>query len=126
MFDHLRVYLAHFAGETGTPIQLGTECPGSVADVRAALDVALGVRGEGDEVVARGIQAEVELFDDRRVVLRMSDPEPAMLVFMVHPGEDEATAVMLVGFVYGDGGPAYVERETPAWQAWLDGLAVTA
>jgi len=56
----------------------------------------------------------------------MSDPEPAMLVFAVYPTEGDAAVVRLGGFVYGAGGPAYVERETAAWQTFLDDLAVTA
>jgi uncharacterized protein YndB with AHSA1/START domain len=144
MFDNLRVYLAHFPGQHATPLQLMTHVPGSIEDVRAALDAALGIRGDGDEVTILGIQAQVALHHERRVVLRMSDPDPAMLVFMLHPADDgaasiisptsaedqagkpEAQMVLLGGFVYGAGAPAYVERETSAWQAWLDGLAVTA
>jgi hypothetical protein len=126
MFDLLRVYLSHFAGETATPIHLSAELPGSIDDVRAALVGALGVAGPGDEVTARGIHAQVDLLDDQRVVLRMADPEPALLVFMVQSSGDDTTTVMFLGFVYGSGAPAYVDRETPAWQAWLDGLAVTA
>ena len=125
MFDYLRVYLTHFPGQHATPLQVMTQLPGSAEDARAALERALGVTGDGDEVVARGILAQVELFDERRVVLRMSDPEPAMLAFTVHPDEGSAM-VMLGGYVYGAGAPAYVERETTGWQAWLDGLAVTA
>ena len=126
MFDHLRIYLTHFSGQHATSIQVMAQVPGSVEDARAVLDRALGIRGDGDEVAVQGIRARVDLFDAGRVVLHMSDPEPAMLVFAVYPTEEDAAVVRLGGFVYGAGAGAYVERETAAWQAFLDGLAVTA
>jgi uncharacterized protein YndB with AHSA1/START domain len=126
MFDHLRVYLTHFRGQHATPFLVTAQVAGSVEDVRAALDGALDIRGAGDEVTIRGIQATVDVHDVHRVVLHVSDPEPAMLAFVVYEGDGDAAMVMLGGFVYGAGAPAYVERETAAWQAWLDALAVPA
>jgi DNA-binding transcriptional ArsR family regulator len=37
--------------------------------------------------------------------------------------DDDRSGVHLQGFLFSDRAPAYVEREQPRWQTWLDGVA---
>jgi hypothetical protein len=37
--------------------------------------------------------------------------------------DPSAAGVPLQGFLFSDRAPAYVEREQPRWQTWLDGVA---
>lgn len=128
LFDHLRLYLAHFPGQLVTPLEVSAEAPGSAdavwAAVRSSLDVDLE-RGAGQAFDARGVQGVVEMVEEQRLIVRTAEPVPSLLSFSVGDW-DGATRLAVAGYVYGPDAPTYVEREQPAWQAWADGLAVGA
>jgi uncharacterized protein YndB with AHSA1/START domain len=127
MFDHLRLYLTHFPGQRVTSLEAAAEVPSTAdaawAALRRSLDVDLE-GGTGQIVEARGVKGVVDLLGDERLVVRTSDPVPGLLAFFVWPkeGEPAGARVMLNGYLYGADAPAYVEREQPAWQAWIEGL----
>jgi uncharacterized protein YndB with AHSA1/START domain len=128
MFDHLRLYLTHFPGQHATSLQANATGPGDSAAVRSALRQALGVdlaAGAGPQIEVRGVTGTVDVVSDERVVLRMVDPVPGLLSFAVW-SSDDGMCVSLMGYVYGPDAPAYVEREAPAWQSWIEELAVPA
>jgi uncharacterized protein YndB with AHSA1/START domain len=127
MFDHLRLYLAHFPGQQVTSLEVAAEVPGTTDAAWSALRQSLGVDPQGDTgqiVEALGVTGVVDLLGDERLVVRTSDPVPGLLAFSVWPtdGSPAGARVMLTGYVYGADAPGYVEREKPAWQAWAEGL----
>ena len=126
IFDHLRLYLTHFPGQRATELFARTEVPGPPATALAAVRRGLGVTEAEQPVDANGITATVERMGDIEVLVRVTEPVPGFLAFYVVDKGDGVSIVQLAGFLFSDGAPAYVEREAPAWQAWLDGLVVPA
>lgn len=124
MLDNLRLYLAHFPGQHATSLTLSSEFSGvpAVAALAAVRD-ALGVSEEiGAPVSARGVDGRLERSIERHFLLRLEHPIPGLLSFAAWDDE-EASAVLVTGYLFSDDAPAYVEREQPAWQAWLDDVA---
>ncbi len=130
MFDHLCLYLAHFAGRRVTQFEASTDLPGApaaaVAAIRNALDIDEG--SVGGSVDARGATAVVERVAEESVLLRLTAPVPGLLAFFAfRSGEDRSISTARVaGYLFSDDAPAYIEREQPAWQGWLEGLAIPA
>ena len=88
------------------------------------LDEGSGCRAIGDPVEAIGLKGEVEQFGDRRVVLRLSDPVPGLLLVFIWGKDEDATSFAhLEGYLFSEDAAAYVDRETPSWKAWLESLA---
>ena len=54
--------------------------------------------------------------------MRLDEPVAGFLACYGY-GTEDGSGVSLQGHLFGDGAPAYVEREQPHWQAWLDGVA---
>lgn len=126
-FEHLRLYLTHFPGQKVTP--LAVECPvaGAAASVRAALVRSLQAGRVGSQLTAHGLSGEVLRNDDTELLARLDDPIPGLLACFVRDMGDRGSALVQVGgYLFSDAAPAYVERETPTWKSWIDGLAVPA
>ena len=86
---------------------------------------ALGVGVEGATVEVRGVTGTVERVGERQTLIRTA-PVPAMLsVFVSDDGDGTATAGVRA-YVFSADAADYVRREEPAWQEWLQGLAVPA
>jgi uncharacterized protein YndB with AHSA1/START domain len=56
------------------------------------------------------------------VALLLDDPAPGTAIVAAEGG-DEAAAVSIWSYLYGDDAPAIVGRDKPRWQAWLDANA---
>jgi uncharacterized protein YndB with AHSA1/START domain len=124
MLENLRLYLAHFPGQNATTLSGGSEFAG--VSPEAAVDAArasLGITGEiGERVSARGIHGRVERSLDRHFLVRVESPVTGLLSFQSGSSE-KGSGVHLTGYLFSDDAAGYVEREQPAWQAWLDEVA---
>jgi uncharacterized protein YndB with AHSA1/START domain len=131
-FDNLRLYLSRFAGQKVTSLYVTGDVPGTPDAAWPALLGALGAERTGQRVEVRGLTGEVDRISasssghpqDLRVVV--DEPFPGWLGFGMWPKDDHATTVAIVGYLFADGAAAYVEREEPAWHAWLADLPVPA
>lgn len=125
ILDNLRLYLASFPGQYATSMWAGTTVATTPDRAIAAVRAALTGDSAGDAVSARGIVGRVERSLDRHLLVRLDEPVGGFLACYAYESE-EGTGVSLQGYLFGDSAPAYVEREQPQWQAWLDGVAAEA
>jgi uncharacterized protein YndB with AHSA1/START domain len=120
-FDNLRLYLSYFPGQEATTLEVSAPYAGSAEQLWSTLSDALRLGEEGSTFEARGTLGTVERLGARQVLARLTAPVPGMLsVFTYDWGDDRATAGVRAHLFSGDAA-AYVRREQPAWQAWLDG-----
>lgn len=125
-FDHLHLYLAYFPGQRATSLSVGADLPGRSDAVLSAMSQALGVGEVGQAVDSCGVTAQVERIGDVELLLRLTDPVPGYLgFFAIDKGEGSATA-SIEGYLFSENAPGYVEREQPAWKAWLQSLSIPA
>jgi uncharacterized protein YndB with AHSA1/START domain len=143
-FENLRLYLTHFPGQRVTSLSVAADVPGRADAVWSAGRQALGAEELGQRVDALGVHGRVERLGKEELLLRLTDPVPGFLAFYAFDkgeqvdqgdqgekgekgdkGGDQVSATVQ-GYLFSDGAPAFVEREQPAWQAWLEGLAVPA
>jgi uncharacterized protein YndB with AHSA1/START domain len=127
-FENLGLYLSNFPGQRVTSLTAHATIERPRDDVWAAMRRDLGAEAAGQSVAAHGIAGTVERIGTppamSELLIRLSEPVPGYLQFAVH-GPDEGPAMTIVtGYLFSDDAPGYVERETPAWKAWLEGLAV--
>jgi uncharacterized protein YndB with AHSA1/START domain len=125
-FHHLRLYLTHFPGQRATPLEAGADLPGSPEAVLSAMRKALDVKEIGQPVEARGLTGQVERITDIQLLLRLDDPVPGLLAFFAIPKGDGVAVASIQGWLFSDDAPGFVEREQPAWKAWLEDLAIPA
>ena len=125
-FDNLRLYLTHFPGQEATQLEASVAHAGDPAAVWSALHDGLGLAEEGAAVEVRGATGTVERVGERQALVRLTAPVPGMLnVFAWGEGDGKATAGVRA-YLFSADAADYVRREEPAWQAWLQGLAVPA
>lgn len=127
-FENLRLYLAHFPGQTVTPLIVEQAVPGSVDGVWSALKDAAGAAEVGQDIAVQGLTGRVERLTEGPpgLIALLDDPLPGMLVMHVwDKGNDEVSA-NVQGYLFAEDAPAYVEREEPAWRRWLGALSVPA
>ncbi|HEX5614222.1 MAG TPA: SRPBCC domain-containing protein [Acidimicrobiia bacterium] len=122
MFDHLRVYLEHFAGLEATMMEVEAPLAGSAAEVADAMRRALGIHAAGDTVDALGAKAIVEHIAGEHTLLRTTDPVPGFLALFAFRGEPGTAHARVAGYLFADDAPAWIEREQPRWQEWLTTL----
>lgn len=120
-FDALRLYLAHFPGQQVTPFEATATIAGSRDDVWRAILADLGAEEVGGPVDARGVAGTLESLGEKHVLVRLADPPGFLSV--VAMGDNGETWAMVHGHLFADDAAAYVAREQPAWQAWLEGMA---
>ncbi len=129
-FDNLRLYLTNFQGQQVTPLSVSATVAGPRDAVWSAMRRDLGVDDVGQAVAARGVVGQVERMSGppkpSELLVRLSEPVPGYLAFSAH-GPDGGPAITYIsGYLFSEDAAAYVGREEPAWQAWLEGLAVPA
>lgn len=122
MLDNLRLYLTHFPDQRASSLWAGTTLTATPEASIATVRDALAVAAVGDTVATQGIRGHLERSIDQHFLVRVDEPVPGLLSFSAF-GADDGSAVHLQGYLFSDGAPAYVEREQPRWQAWLDGVA---
>ena len=122
MLDNLRLYLTHFPGQRATSLWAGATFAAPPELAVATVRRALGVSAVGEPVSARGITGHVERSIDRHFLLRVDGEAPGFLNFYSF-GAEAGSGVHVQGYLFTDAAPAYVEREQPAWQSWLEAVA---
>jgi uncharacterized protein YndB with AHSA1/START domain len=122
MLDNLRLYMTHFPGQQVATLWAGTELAGEPEDAITVVRDTLGVDDVGDAVTTRGLDGRLERSIPRHVLLVIERPVPGFLSFSAFRG-DGVAGLHLQGHLFGDGASAYVDREQPQWQEWLDRLA---
>jgi hypothetical protein len=125
-FDNLRLYLTHFPGQQATSLEVSTDVPTTAGAVFTAMQEALGAGAAGKPIDARGVTGVVERINDNQLFLRLTDPVPGMLGFVAFDKGDGVSTAVIQGWLFSEDAPAFVEREGPAWKAWLEGLAIPA
>jgi uncharacterized protein YndB with AHSA1/START domain len=121
-FDNLRLYLSHFPGQEATTLEATVSAPGDADALWSTLHDALGLHEEGTPVDVRGATGTVERISERRALVRLTAPVPAIVTAFTHAaGPDSATAG-LRAHVFSAGAADFVRREEPAWQTWLEEL----
>ena len=125
-FDNLPLYLTHFAGQRVTSLLAQASVPGDGATVWSAMRRALGVGAVGQPVEVRGVSGLLERIGESRLLLRVTDPVSGLLEFAALDRGDGSTWTQVTGYLFSADAPGYVQREQPAWRAWLQGLAVPA
>lgn len=123
-FDVLRLYLAHFAGQEATQLEASASHPGTPHEVWDALRDAVGLGDPGSPVEVRGHTGTVEAVAERQAVALVTAPLPGLLSIGAHEdGEGTASASVRLHLFSPDAAD-HVRREQPAWEAWLQQLAV--
>jgi uncharacterized protein YndB with AHSA1/START domain len=128
-FEHLRVYLEHFPGQTATPFNVEADVKAPPAAVADAMAAALGLSPAtvaGDPVDLRGLPGVVERIGEQHVLARITDEVPGYFAFFAYRKGDGVAAANITGYLFSDRAPAYVVSEEAGWKAWLDRLEVPA
>jgi hypothetical protein len=127
-FDNLRFYLAHFPGQRVTPLRAELAVPGGPDALWAAMRESLGLHRVGDRLDARGLTGVVERLGTatEELLVRLDGAIPGYVVLYVFAAGEDVSHAAVVGYLFADDAPAFVERVRPEWQAWLEGLAVAA
>ncbi|MET1001951.1 MAG: SRPBCC domain-containing protein, partial [Acidimicrobiia bacterium] len=123
-FDHLRIYLQHFPGQQVTRMDAETQLPGPPEAAVQAMQQALGIAKTGQQLDARGLDARVEAIEDKRLLLRVTDPVPGYLALLAWDIGDGRANATVAGYLFSERASAYVEAERSNWKAWLDDLSV--
>jgi uncharacterized protein YndB with AHSA1/START domain len=124
MLDNLRLYMTHFPGQTAMPMWAGASITGDPGDAIAAVCDGLGVAAVGDPVDALGIGGRLERAIPRHVLVVVDRPVDGLMSFFAYGGDDEG-GISLQGHLFGEQAAAWVEREQPRWQEWLDTITRT-
>ena len=125
-FDNLRLYLAHFPEQEATTLEVAASHPGDQDGLWSRARDSLELGPEGATFDALGVTGTVQRVGERQALVRLTAPVPGMLNVFTHgAGEGEAIAG-LRAYLFAAAADDFVQREEPAWQAWLDGLGPRA
>jgi hypothetical protein len=125
-FEHLRLYLTHFAGQRVTSLSTDADVSGTPAGVTAAIRDELGIAGVGQVVDVRGLSGQVERLEEENVLLRLTEPIPGMLALFAYDKGGGVSSARVEGYLFSPDAPKFVERERAAWQDWLKNLVPAA
>ena len=90
-----------------------------------AIARALGVTEPGQALEIRGTRAEVERVTDLGVLLRLTGPVPGYLALYAYDKGDGVAVAQVSGYLVSEEAEAFVVREEPAWEEWLETLPTT-
>lgn len=127
-FRILRLYLAHFAGQSCSALQLMGLAPEPRSEAWAALAGPLGLAGatlgerrsspDGAPPIAGVVEGTGEGEYPEELLLRIDEPAPGLAhLFAMSMGGQVYISVRF--YLYGDQAPAAAARAEPVWQAWL-------
>ncbi len=125
-FDNLRLYLAHFPGQEATQLEASASHSGDAEALWSVMHDRLGLGDEGASVEVRGATGTVERVGERQTLVRLVAPVPGMLSVFAWAGDDGTATAGVRAYLFSPDAADYARREGPAWQAWLEGLAVPA
>lgn len=128
-FRVLRLYLAHFSGQHGTPAQVMGVAPPPKEEAWAAWTGPLGLHGAavgqrvGTPADAPRLAGTVEWAGQpaspEDLLIRLDEPAPGIAHLVPHPMGGQIFLTMRL-YLYGDRGPAAAAEAQAAWQAWID------
>jgi uncharacterized protein YndB with AHSA1/START domain len=121
MFEHLRLYLAHFPGRRVTPLEVAMPVTGTPAAALAAMRRDLGAEEVGRTLDVRGTKGVLAGSTDQSLLVRLTGDPLGLMAFHAYEW-DGATHVRVAGYLFSDDAADYVEREEPGWRAWVEGL----
>ena len=121
-FDNLRLYLAHFPGQEATQLEVTSTHRGDPQALWASVHERLGLADVGQSVDVRGASGVVERIGEQQTLVRLTTPVPGMLSLFTYAYEEGEATVGVRAHLFGADAAAYVRREAPAWQQWLDEL----
>ncbi len=107
-------------------MEVRVDVPGAASAVFAAMRTALGAEAAGKPVDTQGVTGQVERIGENQLLLRLTDPVPGLLGFAAFDKGNGSTMAAIQGWLFSEHAAAYIEREQPAWKAWLEGLAIPA
>ncbi len=127
-FRILRLYLAHFTGQSSACIQLTGFAPVPKADAWAKLTSALGLKGavvgksvattEGAPPLGGLVERVGEEAYPEELLVRLDKPGPGIShLFAMEMGGQVLLSIRL--FLYGNQGQAAAGQVEPQWQAWV-------
>lgn len=125
-FEHLRLYLTHFPGQTVTSLTVDANLAAPSKTVVQAMRDQLALGAEGDAFAARGLSGRVLDDADERMLVMLDDPLPGYIAFLAYGIEDEKTMAQVIGYLFSPDAAAYLERERDGWLGWLQSLAPAA
>lgn len=126
-FRLLRLYLAHFRGQSGATVQLMAATNPPTAEAWSKLAGPLGLEGavSGQRIASppgaptfAGVVERVGTAEHPEIVLRLEQPAIGLAhLFALPMGSQVYLPVRL--YLYGDGAVAAAAAAEPAWQAWI-------
>lgn len=127
---NLQLHCRHFLGRAAvsmlpmgvTPRSRAETWATLCADLHLPAAAAVGDRIEADAGDGLRLAGTVMRTSPSAVALLLDEPAPGTAILAVEPG-GEGCAVSIWSYLYGDGAPEIVERDTPRWQAWLGTFA---
>jgi len=122
-FEHLRLYVAHFAGQRARTFTADSSFTTGVEELRAAVRCLAGDAGVGGTLELEGRNVIVEQVTPAPL-FRLERPVQGFVRCWAWPNENGAWAQAL-GYVFG-ADEATTEAERKAWTSVLDSLAVEA
>ncbi|MDM7829902.1 SRPBCC family protein [Cellulomonas edaphi] len=125
-FDNLRLYLAHFPGQTATHLEVSAPHPGDAGTLWSTLSADLGLHDEGATVDLHGSTGTVERLGERQALLRLTSPVPGILSVYTWAAEDGTSIAGVRAYLFSPDAADYARSEEPAWRARLAGLTVPA
>lgn len=125
-FDNLRLYLSAFPGQQATHLEVDATHPGPAGPLWSALRDRLGLGAVGSTVQVHHATGTVERAAERQSLIRLTAPVPGMLNVYAHDMGEDRAMVGVRAFLFSPDAAAYVTREAPGWQAWLQAAAAAA
>lgn len=125
-FDHLRLYLTRFPGQTVTPLTVDANLAGPSKAVIQAMRESLSFDAKGEPFASRGLSGQVLDDGDDRLLVMLDAPVPGYIAFLTFGVEDDKTMAQVAGYLFSPDAAAYVERERSGWHDWLESLPVAA
>jgi uncharacterized protein YndB with AHSA1/START domain len=129
-FRVLRLYLAHFRGQTGVPVQLMGVAPPPKEEAWEAWTRPLGLFGasvgqavrtpDGAPPLAGTVEWAGQPAWPEDLLIRLDEPAPGIAHLVPHPMGGQVYLTMRL-YLYGENAPAAAAEAEAAWQAWLAG-----
>jgi uncharacterized protein YndB with AHSA1/START domain len=127
-FRVLRLYLAHFRGQSGVPVQLMGVAPPPKEEAWEAWTRPLGLFGasvgravrtpDGAPPLAGTVEWAGQPAWPEDLLIRLDEPAPGIAHLVPHPMGGQVYLTMRL-YLYGENAPAAAARAEAAWQAWL-------
>jgi uncharacterized protein YndB with AHSA1/START domain len=128
-FRVLRLYLDHFRGQVGVPVQLMAVAPEPKEAVWAALTGALGLAGAevgGRVTTVAGAPSLVGVIEwagqpawPEELLIRLEEPAPGIAHIVPHPMGGQVYLTVRL-YLFGERAATVATAVEPVWQAWLN------